>query len=141
MKKNILIIFLAIFLMASCNRISTSNQKATASISGRILFESSSDLRIYAREVESGQVSWIPGEGKQTYTITDLPAGKYVIVGWYHPFGASCAYTSLDIVVAEGADQMTACEEAIVTIELSPGEDFTGADIGCLGGNFFDLTE
>ena len=45
--------------------------------------------------------------------------------------GASGAHTSLDTVVAETEGQMRACEEAIVEIELQPGEAYTGADIEC----------
>jgi len=114
-----------------------------ASISGRILLESSDPfLRVYAREVNTGQVYWVnPGEGNLTYTIPDLPPGTYVIVGWFHPLGASGAYTSLDTIIPEGEDQMRACEEAIVYIELTPGQNYTGADIGCWGGDFFGLVE
>ncbi len=36
---------------------------------------------------------------------------------------------------------MRACEEAIIRIELAPGEEYADADIGCWGGDFFDLTE
>lgn len=113
-----------------------------ASISGRILAELSDPfLRVYAREVDTGHVLWVgAGEGNFTYTIPDLPPGTYVVVGWFHPMGASGAYTSLDTVIAEGEDEMHACEEAIVYIELSPGEEYSGADIGCWGGDFFDLT-
>jgi len=114
-----------------------------ASISGRILYESSDPfLRAYAREVNTGQVYWVnPGEGNFTYTIPDLPPGTYVVVGWFHPMGASGAYTSLDTIIAAGEDEMHACEEAIVYIELAPGEEYTGADIGCWGGDFFGLVE
>ena len=114
-----------------------------ASISGTILYESSDPfLRVYAREVDTGKVYWTnPGEGNRTYTIPDLPPGTYVIVGWFHPMGASGAYTTLDTIIAEGADEMRACEEAIVYIELAPGMEYTGADIGCWGGDFFGLVE
>jgi hypothetical protein len=64
-----------------------------------------------------------------------------VIVGWFHPMGASGAYTSLDTVVAETPDQMAACEKAIVQIELHAGEAYTGAEFGCWGGDCFELTE
>ncbi|HSR30928.1 MAG TPA: hypothetical protein VLY63_10210, partial [Anaerolineae bacterium] len=63
------------------------------------------------------------------------------VVGWFKPMGASGAYSTLDTVIAEGRDQMRACEEAIVEIELEPGEEYAGADIGCWGGDFFDWTE
>ena len=114
-----------------------------ASISGRILNEVNDPfLRVYAREVNTGHVYWVsPGENNFTYTIPDLPSGTYVVVGWYHPMGASGAYTSLDTIIAEGEDEMMACEEAIVTIELAPGEEYIGADIGCWGGDFFGLVE
>ena len=61
--------------------------------------------------------------------------GLYIALGCDH-----CAYTSLDTVIAEGEDQMRACEEAIIHIELEPGEEYTGANIGCWEGDFFDLT-
>lgn len=114
-----------------------------ASISGRILYESSDPfLRAYAREVNTGQVYWVsPGEGNLAFTIPDLPPGTYMVVGWFHPMGVSGAYTSLDTIIAEGEDQMRACEEAIVYIELAPGQEYTGADIGCWGGDFFGLVE
>jgi len=113
------------------------------SISGRILYETSDPfLRVYVRDVNTGQVySVTPGEGSLTYTIPDLPAGTYVVVGWFHPMGASGAFTSLDTVIAETADQQRACEEAIIEIELQAGEMYDGADIGCWGGDFFDLTQ
>jgi len=114
-----------------------------ASISGTVLFQSGDPLlRVYAREVNTGQVVWVsPGEGGHAYTIPDLPWGTYVVVGWFHPLGASGAYTSLDTVAAETEAQMRACEKAIVEIELQPGEQYSGADIGCWGGDFFGLTE
>ncbi len=114
-----------------------------ASISGTILLESGDPfLWIYAHEVTSGEVYSInPEAGARTYTIPDLPAGTYVVVGWFKPMGASGAYSSLDTVIAEGVDQMRACEEAIVYVELEPGEEYIGADIGCWGGDFFDWTE
>lgn len=114
-----------------------------ASISGRILYETSDpDLRVYARNVVSGAVTWVnPPAGSLTYTIPDLEPGSYVVVGWFYPMGASGAHTSLDVVIAEGEAQMNACLEAIIRIELEPGEAFSGADIGCWGGDFFGLTE
>lgn len=114
-----------------------------ASISGRILYETSDPfLRIYARNMVTAEVIWInPEEGSLIYTIPDLPPGEYVVVGWFYPMGASGAYTSLDTVTAEGEAQMNACEEAIIRIELDPGEAFSGADIGCWGGDFFGLVE
>jgi hypothetical protein len=114
-----------------------------ASISGKVLYGSGDPfLRVYAREVNTGIVQWVtPPEGELAYAIPDLPAGTYVVVGWFHPLGASGAYTSLDTVVAETEGQMRACEEAIVEIELQPGEAYAGADIGCWGGDFFSLAE
>jgi hypothetical protein len=114
-----------------------------ASISGRILSETSDlFLRVYAREVNTGRVYWVnPGEGNLTYTIPDLPPGTYVVVGWFHPMGVSGAYTSLNTVVAEPEDQQQACKEAMIEIELGPGDEYIGADIGCWGGDFFGFTE
>jgi len=48
-------------------------------------------LRVYAREVNTGEVYWInPREGNRIFTIPDLPPGTYVVVGWVvpqnHPF-------------------------------------------------------
>ncbi len=127
----------------STTAVDTSTVPPFASISGTILLESEDpSLWIYAHEAHSGEVYSInPQAGARTYTIPDLPAGAYVVVGWFKPMGASGAYTSLDTVIAEGEDQMRACEEAIMDIELEPGEPYTGADIGCWGGDFFALTE
>jgi hypothetical protein len=113
------------------------------SISGKILYETSDPfLRVYAREINTGQVYWVnPEDSNLSYRIPDLPAGEYVVVGWFHPMGASGAYTSLNIVVAETDVQQRECEEAIMEIKLQPGEDYVGADIGCWGGDFFGLTE
>jgi hypothetical protein len=93
------------------------------SISGRILYETSDPfLCVYAHEINNSQVYWVnPGEGNLTYTIIDLPPGTYVVVSWFHPLGASGAYTSLDTIIAESEDQMRACDDAIVYIELAPG--------------------
>lgn len=123
--------------------VETSTVPPLASISGTILLESEDPfLWVYAHEVNSGEVYSInPQAGARTYTLPDLPAGTYVVVGWFKPMGASGAHTTLDTVIAEGRDQMRACEEAIVEIELEPGEEYAGADIGCWGGDFFALTE
>jgi len=131
------------FPNATTTSVETSTVPLLASISGTILYESNDPfLWIYAHEVNTGEVYSInPQAGARTYTITDLPAGTYVVVGWFKPLGASGAYTSLDTVIAEGEDQMRACEEAIIYIELEPGEEYTGADIRCWGGDFFGLTE
>jgi hypothetical protein len=120
----------------------TSTISTLGSISGTILLESEDPfLWIYANEVISGEVYSIsPQAGARTYTIPDLPAGTYVVVSWFKPMGASGAHTALDTVIAEGGEQVRACEEAVVEIELEPGEEYTGADIGCWGGDFFDLT-
>ena len=153
MNKNTCAILVAAMLISACSlstgcthtpaSIETSTVAPLASISGRILLEANDPyLRVYAREVNTGQVYWVnPGAGNPTYSILDLPAGTYVVVGWFHPLGASGAYTSLDTVVAETEGQMRACEEAIVEIALQPGEAYTGADIGCWGGDFFGLAE
>jgi hypothetical protein len=121
----------------------TSTQAPLGSISGRILYEVNDPfLRVYVRELNSAQVYWVePGEGNFTYTIPDLPPGTYVVVGWFHPTGASGAYTSLDTVLAETAAQQQDCEDKIVEIELQPGAAYMGADIGCWGGDFFSLAE
>ena len=112
-------------------------------ISGSILLEvSDPNLRVYARDIDTGNLYWVtPGEGSSRYIVPDLPAGTYVVVGWFHPLGVSGAYTSLDTVLAEGENQMHACEAAILQIDLQPGETYTGADIGCWGGDFFGLAE
>lgn len=112
------------------------------SISGRILLEIKDPiLRVFAREVNTGQVYPVqPEAGSLSYAVLDLPPGTYVVVGWFHPMGASGAYTSLDTVIAETGDQQRACEEAMVEIELQAGETYDGANIRCWGGDFFDLT-
>ena len=121
----------------------TPQNASLASISGRILYETSDPgLRVYARNVVSGAITWVnPPEGSLTYTIPNLEPGSYVVVGWFYPMGASGAYTSLEVVIAEGEAQMNACLEGIMRIELEPGEAFSGADIGCWGGDFFGLAE
>ncbi len=121
----------------------TSTQAQLGSISGRSLYASNDpSLRVYAREVNTGHVQWVSAdEVTVTYTIPGLAPGTYVVVGWFYALGASGAYTSLDTVVAEGEDQMHDCEAAILEIDLQPGEAYTGADIGCWGGDFFGLTE
>jgi hypothetical protein len=121
----------------------TTPDSMLASISGRILPDMSDPfLRIYARNMVSGLLTWVnPPEGSLTYTIPDLEPGAYVVVGWYYPMGASGAYTTLDTVIAMDAAQMNACTEAIVRIQLEAGEAFTGADIGCWGGDFFGWAE
>jgi len=128
-------------LTATSMPTSTPMVAAPGSISGSIRLSSSDpSLWIFAREVNTSRVHGVnPPAGAGTYTINDLPAGTYVVVGWFKPLGVSGAYTSLDVVLAEGADRMRACEEAIVTIELAPGEQYAGADVGCFGGDFFDL--
>lgn len=114
-----------------------------ASVAGRILYETNDPfLRVYARDVNTGQVYSVkPGTGNLTYIIPNLPPGTYVVVGWFHPMGASGAYTSLDTVIAETEGQQRACEQAIIQIELQAGEVYDGADIGCWGGDFFGLTQ
>jgi hypothetical protein len=114
-----------------------------ASISGKVLIETSDPfLRVYAREVNTGKVYWVnPGEGNLIFTVSNLPPGTYVVVGWFYPMGASGAFTSLDTVIAETEGQQQACERAIIEIELDAGEKYVGADIGCWGGDFFDLTQ
>jgi len=112
---------------------------APASISGAIRTDQDTfyALRVYAREVHTGQVRWIETQdGDRTYAITQLPPGTYVVIGWYYPAGVSGAYTSLETILATGADAMRACEGAITQIELAPGEEYSGADIGCWEGTF-----
>jgi len=136
------LILTAVILVTACNR-ANSTTDPPGSISGRILFKTQdTSLRVYAREVNTGKVSWMNlGGGNFSYTFPGLPAGTYVIVGWLYPMGASGAYTALALVVADGAEAMRACREALLFIELSPGEAYSGADIGCWGGDFFDLVE
>jgi hypothetical protein len=123
--------------------LETRSQLSAGSISGNILYGAGDPLlRVYAREVNSGEVYWVePGEGASAYTIPDLPPGTYVVVGWFRPLGASGAYTSLDTALAETVDQQQACEENIVEIDLQPGAAYTGADVGCWGADFFGLAE
>ena len=123
--------------------VQTPSVLAAGSIAGSILYGAGDPfLRVYAREVNSGQVYWVePGEGAVAYTIPDLPPGTYTVVGWFHPMGASGAYTSLDTVLAETVDQQQDCEENILEIDLQAGAAYTGADIGCWGADFFGLTE
>jgi heat shock protein HslJ len=121
-----------------------SANSALGSISGtiRIQGEHYYEVRVFAHELNTGQVSSIQTqEGDRTYTITDLPAGDYLVVGWYYPSGVSGAFTSLETVMAVGAEEAQACEGAIVTIALKPGEVVSGADIGCWGGDFFDIAQ
>jgi heat shock protein HslJ len=134
----------ALFPLKTTTPEDDSTSATLGSISGAIRspYEPCETLRVFAHEVDTGQVTSIQTqEGECTYTIPDLPAGNYLVVGWYHPTGVSGAYTSLDTVMAVGAEEAQACEEAIVTIVLKPGEAFSGADIGCWGGDFFDIAQ
>ena len=137
------LLVLVFFLLASSCSFHQDQPNTPGSISGKILIDQPDPmLRIYAREITSGDVYWIePGEGAASYTITGLAPGTYLVVGWFYPLGASGAYTSLDTVMAVGEEQMLACDGAMIEIDLSPGEEFTGADVGCWGGDFFDYAE
>ena len=97
-------------------------------------------IRVFAHEIKSGQITDIQTqEGDCIYTIPNLPVGSYLVVGWAYPSGASGAYTSLETVMANGLEEAQTCKEAIISIPLKPGEDFSGADIGCWGSDFFDI--
>lgn len=143
MKNRLVLLLLVAWVLTACNRAGNVDQEKLGSISGRILYHSNDPgVRIYARQVDGDWRSWVePGPGSLNYTLDSLPPGQYVVIGWFHPMGASGAYTSLDLIMAETAGQMLACQEAMVVINLSPGEAFTGADIGCWGGDFFGLVE
>jgi hypothetical protein len=124
---------------ATATPMATSTPPPRGSISGAIMLESEDPfLWIFAHGVNTGLVHSVnPPAGARTYAIADLPAGEYVVVGWFKPMGVSGAYTSLATTLAEGEDQMRACEEAMIHIQLEPGEKYDGADIGCFGGDFF----
>ena len=143
MKNGLVFILLVGWLLTACNRAGNADQETLGSISGRILYRSNDPaLRIFARQMDGDWISWVePGPDSQTYTLGSLPPGQYVVVGWFYPMGASGAYTTLDLVIAETGVQMQACTEAIVVIDLSPGEAFTGADIGFWGGDYFGYVE
>jgi hypothetical protein len=125
-------------LVASACRPPSAATPPRGSISGAILAETGDPfLRVYAREVNSGEVRWIAlQEGESTYPSRDLLPGTYVIVGWFHPLGASGAYTSLDTVMAEGEEQMRACEKALVRIELKRGWRMAAPISGAGAGTF-----
>ena len=143
MKKKLVSILLVIWALTACNRSGDADQEVQGSITGKILLRSNDpSIRVFAREVTGDWISWVePGPGSLTYTLDGLPPGQYAVVGWFHPMGASGAYTTLDLVIAETPVQMLACKDAIVVIDLSPGEAYSGADIGCWGGDFFWLVE
>ncbi len=142
---------LGLWFLTACNNLTQENNPTLesksvhpelGSISGTIRTDHDfcGSIRVFAHEIESGQITDVQThEGDCTYTIPDLQAGSYLVVGWAYPGGASGAYTSLETVMAVGFEEAQACEEAIITIPLKPGEDFTGADIGCWGGDFFDI--
>jgi heat shock protein HslJ len=144
-------LILGLWFLTACTNLSqekdlTPESESTSpglgSISGIIRTDQGfcGSIRVFAHEINSGQITDIQTqEGDCAYTIPDLQVGNYLVVGWVYPGGASGAYTSLETVMAVGLEEAQDCEEAIVTIALKPGEDFTGADIGCWGGDFFDI--
>jgi heat shock protein HslJ len=132
----------SLFLEKTVTPKPVSTDSVPGSISGtiRTKLDSCGSLWVFAHEVNTDQITNIQTqEGECAYTIPDLPAGNYLVVGWYYPMGASGAYTSQETVMAVGVEEAQACEEAIVTVALKPGQDFSGADIGCWGGDFFDI--
>ncbi len=144
-------LFLGLWVATACTVLSPQKTITTepdstnpilGSISGTIRIDRGScgTLRVFAHEIHTGQIANIQTrEGECVYTIPDLPAGNYLVVGWAYPSGAAGAYTSLETVMAVGLEEAQACEEAIVTIALKPGENFSGADVGCWGGDFFAI--
>jgi hypothetical protein len=114
---------------------------ATGSISGAIKQPGIPDaMRIYWREVNSGHVGYIETvKTDTTYTISGLAAGDYNVVSWFWPQGSSGAVTSLNMVSANTSAQQQNCKASLKKIHLNAGQDVTGADIGCWGGDFFYL--
>jgi hypothetical protein len=124
---------------ANIPRLST--VQPTGSISGAIHHSGLPDaMRIYWREVNTGKVGYIEtSKADATYTISGLLPGDYNVVSWYYPQGASGAVTTLNIITAQGSAQQNACTAAVRKIHLDAGQNVTGADIGCWGGDFFSL--
>ncbi len=101
-----------------------------------------SGLRIYARELTTGQVTYIDvPDGATSFTIPDLPVGTYIVVAWFYPGGVSGGYTALDTLMAEGAAEQEACTMALIQIPLAPGENYHDVTIACWGGDFFDFVQ
>jgi hypothetical protein len=97
-------------------------------------------MRIYWREVNSGKVGYIEtAKTDTTYKISGLASGDYNVISWYWPQGASGAVTTSNIINAQGAAQQHTCESSLRKIHLDAGQNVTGADIGCWGGNYFFL--
>jgi hypothetical protein len=101
-----------------------------------------SGLRVYARELTTGQVTYIDvPDGATTFTIPDLPVGTYIVAAWFYPGGVSGGYTALDTLMAEGTAEQEACTTALIQIPLAPGENYHDVTIACWGGDFFDLVQ
>jgi hypothetical protein len=113
----------------------------TGSISGAIHHSGQpSAMRIYWREISSGKVGYIEVTAADAaYAISGLAAGDYNVVSWYWPQGASGAVTTTNIITANGAAQQQTCKAGLRAIHLVAGQNVTGADIGCWGGDFFFL--
>jgi hypothetical protein len=115
------------------------------SISGKILpppvGQPGTAMKIVAREKNLGAVYAVDvAKDATSYTIGNLPLGRYYVFGWYYPDGLPGAFTSSKISVAEtSADQLT-CTNSLVEIKLTVGHpDFQGADIACWAGNYFSF--
>ena len=114
------------------------------SISGKILPVApdsgpTGTTRVGAHEIATGRVTLVDvPEGQTTYTITGLPAGTYVVIGWVYPNGVTGAYTLTGISTAKTSSEQMTCNNSMESITLEPGKmDFTGADIGCWAGDYY----
>lgn len=98
-------------------------------------------MRVGAREINTGQVTWIDiPDGQTTYTIPGLPVGKYIVLGWVYPDGVTGAYTTTGISTVKTSSEQLTCNNSVEEITLGPGQmDFTGADIGCWAGDYYFL--
>ncbi len=144
----IITLLLGVCILAACTRLTLREETPTpsgpGSISGAIRPPSGAcdSLWVFAHEMNTQQVSHIQTrDGDCTYTLANLPPGDYLVVGWYYPGGVSGAYTALDTLVVTSSAEAQACRQAITRISLAPGEQFEGADLGCWGGDFFDIAE
>jgi len=113
------------------------------SISGNIIPtghpQPADSLKIFAREKNAGTIYTTDFSIDVTsYTISNIPPGVYNVFAWYYKGGLPGAYTSAKVAVAQTSEDQFNCTNSLLDITISTSSlNFTGADIGCWGGNFF----
>jgi hypothetical protein len=113
------------------------------SISGQIIPigspQPAPSLKIFVREKTAGTV--YTGDfplDATSYTMSNIPPGVYNVFAWYYSKGLAGAYTSTKITFAGTSEDQFNCTNSLVDITISADTlDFTGADIGCWGGDYF----